>query len=93
MRNFLLVAFIVLAPLITFGQSIEKDWSFESIENSEGESLFQINFENDNLTLDNGNFRYQLEAKNNLEASGDYIFQNNLLVLFYTQPNDTIRLV
>ena len=91
MRNFLLVAFIVLAPLITFGQSIEKNWSFESIETNEGESLFQINAKKDILTLENGNFSYQLEAKNNLKASGDYIFQNNLLVLFYTQPSDTIR--
>jgi CNT family concentrative nucleoside transporter len=91
MRNFLLVAFIVLAPLISFGQTIEKNWSFESIESNEGESLFQINSEKDKLTLENGNFSYQLEAKNNLKASGDYIFQNNLLVLFYTQPSDTIR--
>ncbi|MCB0457288.1 MAG: Na+ dependent nucleoside transporter, partial [Flavobacteriaceae bacterium] len=30
-------------------------------------------------------------AKNNLKASGDYIFQNNLLVLFYNSPTDTIR--
>ena len=32
-----------------------------------------------------------MESKENLKASGDYIFQNNLLVLFYNQPTDTIR--
>ena len=52
---------------------------------------FLINSENDFFTLNNGSFEYTLEAKDNLKASGDYIFQNDLLVLFYSKPNDTIR--
>ena len=43
------------------------------------------------FTLNTGSFEYTLEAKENLKASGDYIFQNDLLVLFYNKPNDTIR--
>ena len=36
-------------------------------------------------------FDYSLAAKDNLQASGDYMFQNNLLVLFYNNQSDTIR--
>ncbi|RDK83845.1 NupC/NupG family nucleoside CNT transporter [Marinirhabdus gelatinilytica] len=73
-----------------FGQSIERDWNFSSIEDASGKSLFSIS-ENDTFTLSEGAFEYQLLAKDSLQASGDYIFQNNLLVLFYNKPQDTIR--
>jgi len=76
---------------LSFGQSIEKEWQFSGVENDQGESLLNINPEKDFLTLSEGTFYYQLEAKDNLVASGDYIFQNKLLVFYYDQPNDTIR--
>jgi len=72
-------------------QTIEKQWVFNTIESEQGTSLFEIDQSKDTFTLDNGIFEYSLAAKNNLKASGDYIFQNNLLVLFYNQPTDTIR--
>ena len=72
-------------------QNIEKNWQFSSIETLDGTSLFPINSEKDHLNLENGTFSYSLEAKDNLEASGDYMLQNKLLVLFYSQPKDTLR--
>lgn len=72
------------------GQSIEKDWSFSAIEDTLGNSLFDI-AEDDTFSLKDGVFKYQLAANNSLNASGDYIFQNNLLVLFFNTPKDTIR--
>jgi CNT family concentrative nucleoside transporter len=75
----------------SIGQSIEKNWQFNAIENEKGEILFPVNPEKDAFNLSEGIFEYRLEAKNNLEAAGEYIFQNNLLVLFYSKPNDTIR--
>jgi CNT family concentrative nucleoside transporter len=72
-------------------QSIENRWVFNDIQTQEGTSLFEINTSTDIFSLQEGMFEYSLAAKNNLKASGDYIFQNNLLVLFYTQPKDTIR--
>ena len=72
-------------------QSIEKQWDFSNIKSQDGSSLFDINPETDTFTLEGGGFEYSLAAKNNLKASGDYIFQNNVLVLFYNQPTDTIR--
>jgi len=72
-------------------QTIEKQWVFNYIHSEQGTSLFEIDQSTDTFTLENGAFEYSLAAKNNLKASGDYIFQNNLLVLFYNQPTDTIR--
>lgn len=87
---FLFIAFIVFQGF-SFGQDLEKDWQFASIEDSNKNALFEINPETDKLTFNGGSFQYSLEAKDNLKASGDYIFQNNLLVFFYNQPSDTIR--
>ncbi|MFT4673143.1 MAG: CNT family concentrative nucleoside transporter [Saprospiraceae bacterium] len=72
-------------------QSIEKQWIFSDIQSQDGASLVDINSDIDTFTLKGGGFEYSLAAKNNLKASGDYIFQNNVLVLFYNQPTDTIR--
>jgi CNT family concentrative nucleoside transporter len=73
-------------------QEVEIDgtWNFSSIQNSLNESIIPITT-NDQLTLEKGEFQYQLAAKDNLKASGDYIYQNNLLVFYYNQPTDTIR--
>ena len=91
MQKYLLVGVLVLVQFISFGQNLEKKWQFSSIENAEGESLISINPENDFLTLRDGTFSYELEAKENLKASGDYMFQNKLLIFYYNQPTDTIR--
>jgi CNT family concentrative nucleoside transporter len=85
------IAIFFVFSLNTFAQDLNKTWQFESIQNSEGDPLFSINKNKDLLELKDGEFSYTLEAKNNLKASGDYIHQNNLLVFYYNQPNDTIR--
>ncbi len=91
MQKKLLFVFILLIQVFTFGQSIEKDWEFSSVENEKGESLLSINPSIDILNFSEGAFNYQLEAKNNLHASGNYIIQNKNLVFFYNHPRDTIR--
>ncbi|WP_432412723.1 NupC/NupG family nucleoside CNT transporter [Rasiella sp. SM2506] len=73
-----------------FGQSIEKDWNFSAIEDASGNPLFDIS-EDDTFSLKDGVFNYHLAAADVLKASGDYIYQNNLLVLFFNTPTDTIR--
>jgi len=88
-KIFLLSAFVCLFSS-TFAQTIEKNWKFTSITNQEKTSLFEINPETDTFSLSEGKFTYQIASKNNLQASGDYILQNNLLLLFYTTPKDTI---
>ena len=91
MKKILLATLSLIFFGSSFAQSIEKDWKFSSIENGAGDALFIVNSENDFFTLNNGTFEYALEAKGNLRARGDYIFKNDLLVLFYSEPNDTIR--
>lgn len=91
MRHFFkaLIAIIIGLSTLT-AQELEKTWQFDAIEDSNGKALFDVT-ENDSIIFNNGEFHYALEAKNNLKASGDYIYQNNLLVFYYSQPNDTIR--
>src|SRR5690606_37122796 len=88
-QMFSLLFFIIFlfVSQVNFGQSIEKTWSFSAITDTESQALFEVNPETDTIVFNQGKFRYSLSAKDNLEASGDYILQNNLLVLFYTQPN------
>ncbi|QHI38304.1 Putative nucleoside permease NupX [Kordia antarctica] len=69
---------------------IDGTWNFSSIQNSQSESIIPTT-NADKLTLKAGEFQYQLAAKDNLKATGDYIYQNNLLVFYYNTPTDTIR--
>lgn len=86
---------LFIITLFFFGnsvaQTIEKNWQFSAIESESGSPLFEVDPSEDTFNLSNGAFNYSLIAKDSLQASGDYIFQNNLLVLFYNTPNDTIR--
>jgi CNT family concentrative nucleoside transporter len=90
-KSVLFIGAIVFTITTIFAQDIEKTWQFDAITNQNNESLFNINSEADTLSLAAGEFNYTLSAKDNLVASGDYILQNNLLVFYYNQPNDTIR--
>jgi CNT family concentrative nucleoside transporter len=92
MKQFLLaVTAIFFGIFIGLAQGIDNEWQFEAVQNETGQDLFQINHGSDVLILNDGEFTYSLEAKNDLKASGDYMLQNNLLVFYYNQPNDTIR--
>jgi len=88
-----LVASILTIFCVLFSvsaQEIDGTWNFNTIQNSLGENIIPTS-ENDKLTLNKGEFQYQLAAKDNLKASGDYIYQNSLLVFYYNEPTDTIR--
>ncbi|MAD96502.1 MAG: Na+ dependent nucleoside transporter [Flavobacteriaceae bacterium] len=89
MKRSLFTICIAFISLVAFGQDLEKSWNFSAIENTAQESLFDID-SLDTFTLSNGNFEYNLKAKN-LEAKGSYIHQNNLLIFNYQQPKDTVR--
>lgn len=89
MRTLIVVLFCFIIGTGS-AQQLEKTWHFESIQNENTQSLIKID-SNDRLVLDKGNFEYRLKAKDNLEATGDYMFQNNLLLFLYDSPTDTIR--
>jgi CNT family concentrative nucleoside transporter len=91
MQKNLLVLLLLLVPFFILGQDLEKKWKFSSIEDSKGNPIAKINKETDYLNITESSFSYFIESKNNLKAKGDLIFQNNLLIFYYTLPNDTIR--
>ena len=74
----------------THGQAIDGEWKFSKISSNTGAEIIPVG-SSDILNISNGRFTYNLAAKNNLKAQGDYVIQNNLLIFFYNQPNDTIR--
>jgi len=88
--KYFLTCLIALVSSITFGQDIDKKWQFKAIEQNNS-SIIAIDTTTDFLTLKNNQFKYKLAAKNNLNAKGDYLVQNDLLIFYYTQPTDTIR--
>jgi len=88
--KYFLTCLIALVSAITFGQDIDQKWQFKAIEQNNS-NLVAIDAATDFLTLKNNQFEYQLAAKNNLTAKGDYLVQNDLLIFYYTQPTDTIR--
>jgi len=88
--KYFFTSLIALISFITFGQNINQEWKFSAIEKN-NISVLPIDSEIDFLILQNNQFEYQLAAKNNLKAKGDYILQNDLLIFYYTQPKDTIR--
>ena len=90
MQKCTLVAIVLFFFGNTFAQSIEKTWQFSEVKDENGLSLLNINPEKDFLKLDNGLFEYQV-ASDSLVSKGDYMFQNNLLVLFFNKPADSIR--
>lgn len=88
------IIFVTLAFFIfgnVFGQSIEKTWEFSEVKDESGLSILTINPTEDYLKLEDGIFEFLLTAKDSLKATGDYIFQDNLLVLFLNQPKGTIK--
>ncbi len=91
MQKIILVAIALFFFGSGFGQSIEKTWHFSEVKDQDGLAILNVNPESDYLKLEDGTFEYQMAAKDSLKSSGDYIFQNNLLVLFFNQPNDSIR--
>lgn len=91
MQKFLVVTLALFLFGTVFGQSIEKTWQFSEVKDENGLSTLNTNPEKDYLKLENGSFEYQLSQPDSLKSSGDYIFQNNLLVLFFNKPNDSIR--
>ncbi len=73
-----------------FSQSIVGDWFFQNIQDSNGNELFEVK-KTDLLSITEKDFKYNLEAKNNLKADGSYSIANNKLSFKYNTPSDTLR--
>ncbi|MBK5213578.1 MAG: Na+ dependent nucleoside transporter [Flavobacteriaceae bacterium] len=98
MRKFIITVIALFFFGTGFAQSIEKNWQFSEavpagrqVKDKNGLSIPNTTPEKDYLKLENGSFEYQLPPNDSLKSTGDYIFQNNLLVLFFNKPSDSIR--
>ena len=80
---------IVFTITSVSAQTISKNWQLET----SADSLAQKNiFQNaENLNFQEGRFNFTNKSGEDTLASGDYLYQNKLLVLFYNSPKDTIQ--
>lgn len=78
---------IVFSITSVFSQSISKSWQFDPSEsNLKQENIFSNAEE---IQFAEGRFNFLKEE--DTVASGDYMYQNDVLVLFYNTPKDTIQ--
>lgn len=89
MKKYWYCLFFILFGIITaHSQTISKSWTFQSVKDST-QSLSGFSSE-DILTLEDG--RFTINSEEEIKAQGDYLYQNNLLVFFYSQPSgDSIK--
>ncbi|MGF1555492.1 nucleoside transporter C-terminal domain-containing protein [Paucihalobacter sp.] len=88
-KLFVFLLACLFATSINEAQELDRTWKLQSID-SDNQTPLPVT-KNDSLVLNNSTFLYNLSSKDSLQASGDYIVQNNLLVFYYNQPTDTIR--
>ncbi|UAB85940.1 Na+ dependent nucleoside transporter [Zunongwangia sp. SCSIO 43204] len=83
MKRLLCLLFLIIFsfPLLQ-AQSITKSWKIETNVDSISGDIFKPE---SILTINKGRFSFSKE--NDTLARGDYMYQNDILVLFYTRPN------
>ncbi|NNC44887.1 MAG: Na+ dependent nucleoside transporter, partial [Winogradskyella sp.] len=91
MKNrILLILFLIFGLSLVEGQNIESTWLLEELNTTVRNDSFGFDQSIEELSLENGMFNLTLQDYDN-EVSGDYIYQNNLLVFYFNKPSDTIR--
>jgi CNT family concentrative nucleoside transporter len=81
MKYFILAILATLTSITsTYAQDIEKEWQLEAGQTKLDSTSLDLS-DKDVLTIKDGSFSH-----NNL--SGDYLFQNNVLVFYYDTPSD-----
>src|SRR5690554_1965046 len=91
MHKYLFVAFTLFTFGNLFAQSIENTWKFSEVKDQNGLSVLDIHPQIDYLKLKDGSFEYHSAPEDSLKASGDYLYQDKLLVLFLNNQGDSIR--
>ena len=87
--------FLLAITAIFFGitstleaQELEKKWQLETIQDHASQNIYTSQ-KSDALDLNKGEFNFTI-SKDTLNASGDYIYQNNLLVFYFNKPHESI---
>jgi len=84
------IVLILFALQFISAQELNNSWQFISIQNEKVNSPFNM-ASNQVLNLNDGTFSFSNTENGSIIASGDYLFQNKLLVFYYDQPVDTIQ--
>ncbi|RAJ15148.1 nucleoside transporter C-terminal domain-containing protein [Olleya aquimaris] len=79
----LAIVAILLSSTLGFAQNIEKEWQLEASQTQLDSTSLDIS-QNDILTINKGAFSHN-------NYSGDYLFQNNVLVFYYDNPSDVTK--
>lgn len=80
---------LFLGALTIEAQTIEKKWALDP-SHPEMLSYGQPHQNPSTLQLEEGKFKFVAEDSS-LTATGDYLYQNNILVFYYNTPLDTVR--
>lgn len=91
MQKILFLATALLLFNLNFAQSLEKTWKFTEVNNKSGLALFDTISQKGSLKLENGRFKWALQSQDTINSTGDYIFQDNTLVLFSQDSTDSAR--
>lgn len=91
LKLYLSILFLSLMIQANAQDTSSTKWSFHSITNLKGDILLPIS-STDFMTIHNdGSFEYELKAKNNLRAEGNWIRTSDIMVFSYQLPSDTLR--
>ncbi|WP_417291341.1 NupC/NupG family nucleoside CNT transporter [Corallibacter sp.] len=91
MKHFLLAITAIFFGLTSsvFAQDIEKKWHVEAVAQTVNDSLATIK-KSDTLTLNDSAFK--ITNHSSTKATGDYMYQNSLLIAYYATPKEhTVR--
>ena len=81
--------FLVLISIASASsQTISKSWTLENSAEFQENSVFQ---DVEEVHFNEGSFLFLANSEQDTIASGDYLYQKKLLVLFYNSPKDTIQ--
>lgn len=84
-RKFIPFVLTLLFFGATWGQEVDKKWEITDITDLDGNTVHSIDHENDYFDFHDGAFEFRIKA-DSLDWKGDYFFQNNLLLLYFTNP-------
>ena len=86
-----LITFFFIALTLQCEGQITGTWKFNSITNSHGDTIINVQSKDFMEISQDGKFHYELESQNNLVANGIWKLINDTICYTYKVPNDTTR--
>lgn len=90
-RKFIPIILTLVLIGTAWGQELDRKWQFSDITDENGHPLLSIDQENDYFKFEDGTFELRVNSADSLRWKGDYFFQNNLLLLYFTKPPELTK--